>query len=69
MAHEIGHVLLNSNTHAEQGLMRADWSRAELRRTDQAAWNFLESEAAIVRAAAQQRLLSLPERTAQLVGN
>jgi hypothetical protein len=69
MAHEIGHVLLNSNTHAEQGLMRADWSRTELRRTDQAAWNFLESEAAIVRAAAQQRLLSLPERTAQLVGN
>ena len=55
MAHEIGHVLLNSNTHAASGLMRADWSRNELRRTDPAAWRFLESEAADVRSAALDR--------------
>jgi hypothetical protein len=34
IAHEIGHVLLNSNSHAPSGLMRADWSRTELRRQD-----------------------------------
>ena len=55
MAHEIGHVLLNSNTHAPGGLMRADWSRKELRRTDPAAWRFLDSEAAHVRSAALDR--------------
>jgi hypothetical protein len=69
MAHEIGHVLLNSNTHSETGLMRADWSRSELRRNDGAAWNFLESEAAVVRTAARERQLPLSERPAQLVGN
>jgi len=55
MAHEIGHVLLDSNTHAATGLMRADWSRRELRRKDAAAWSFLETEAAHVRSAALER--------------
>jgi len=55
MAHEIGHVLLNSNTHAATGLMRADWSRNELRRKDEDAWHLLETEAADVRFAALER--------------
>ena len=55
IAHEIGHVLLNSNTHAPSGLMRADWSRNELRRKDAAAWQFLDTEAARVRSAATGR--------------
>ena len=55
IAHEIGHVLLNNNTHAPSGLMRADWSRNELRRKDAAAWQFLDTEAAHVRAAALER--------------
>ena len=55
IAHEIGHVLLDSNTHASSGLMRADWSRSELRRRDAAAWQFLDAEAAHVRAAALER--------------
>jgi hypothetical protein len=69
IAHEIGHVLLNSNTHSAAGLMRAGWSRNELRRKDETAWNFLETEAAVVRAAARARLLPLAQRTTQLVGN
>ncbi len=69
IAHEIGHVLLNSNTHSVTGLMRADWSRNELRRTDGSAWRFLDTEAAIVRAAARERQSALAERTAQLVGH
>jgi hypothetical protein len=55
IAHEVGHVLLNSNSHAPSGLMRADWSRTELRRQDPAAWHFLETEAAQVRMTALER--------------
>ena len=55
IAHEIGHVLLNNNTHAPSGLMRADWSRNELRRKDSATWQFLDTEAAHVRSAALDR--------------
>lgn len=55
MAHEIGHVLLNSNSHAPSGLMRADWSRHELRRKDPSAWTFAHAEAARVRSAALER--------------
>ena len=55
IAHEIGHVLLNSNSHAPTGLMRADWSRSELRRKDPTAWQLLESEAARVHATALER--------------
>ncbi len=55
IAHEIGHLLLNSNTHAARGLMRADWSRTELRRMDAAAWQFRDAEAAHIRTAALAR--------------
>jgi hypothetical protein len=55
IAHEVGHVLLNSNTHSAAGLMRAGWSRRELRGNDAAAWHFLDTEAAHVRSAALER--------------
>jgi hypothetical protein len=61
IAHEIGHLLLNSGTHAPSGLMRADWSRSELRRKDAAAWHFLDAEAEHVRSAALgRRRISAP---------
>ena len=56
IAHEIGHVLINSNTHASSGLMRADWARHQLRAKDAAAWHFLDTDAEKVRAAALERL-------------
>ena len=52
IAHEIGHVLLDSNAHAPSGLMRADWSRHDLRHKDARAWQFLDNEAGRVRSAA-----------------
>ena len=55
IAHEIGHVLLDSNAHAPSGLMRADWSRRELRHKDAGAWQFLDNEAGRVRSAAMGR--------------
>ena len=65
MAHEIGHVLLNSNSHASSGLMRADWSRSELRRKDPAAWHLLNSEAAQAHAAALERQALMPAELAR----
>jgi hypothetical protein len=55
IAHEVGHVLLNSSTHAPSGLMRADWSRKDLRGPDEGAWRFRETEATHVRSAALAR--------------
>jgi hypothetical protein len=49
--------------------MRADWPRHELRRKDAVEWQFLESEAAIVRASALERRSPILQRTTQLVGN
>jgi len=55
IAHEIGHLLLNTNGHADQGLMRAVWSRAELGQNDPADWVFRQDEAATLREAAANR--------------
>jgi hypothetical protein len=55
IAHEIGHLLLNTNTHAAAGLMRAGWSRSELHRNVSSDWRFLDTEAAMMRAAVATR--------------
>ena len=56
MAHEIGHLLLNSDRHADEGLMRARWSRVELRRRDDRAWRFSTDEAVVMRDALAARV-------------
>ena len=55
MAHEIGHLLLGTNEHAATGLMRAAWSRAELRRDHTPDWQFLPGEVDTMRAAIATR--------------
>jgi len=50
LAHEIGHLLLGTKTHARAGLMRAIWSRAELQKGEAADWRFGRTEAARMRA-------------------
>ena len=50
IAHEIGHLLLGTNAHAGSGLMRAVWSRAELRSNDATDWLVGPSEAARMRS-------------------
>jgi hypothetical protein len=56
MAHEIGHLLLATNRHAPTGLMRAAWSRAELRHGNTADWQFLSDEADTMRMALAMRV-------------
>ena len=55
IAHEIGHLLLNTNSHPEGGLMRAAWSQRELRRNDAQDWEFRQPEADTMRAAIAHR--------------
>lgn len=51
IAHEIGHLLLATNNHPRTGLMRARWSRDELRGSRAAHWDFSAKEAARMRSA------------------
>ena len=55
MAHEIGHLLLGSNSHAYVGLMSAHWFNAELRRASRGALLFTSSEQERLRAALERR--------------
>jgi hypothetical protein len=55
LAHEIGHLLLGTNTHAAAGLMRAVWSRIDLQRNDPADWHFTGAESVAIRRAIRQR--------------
>jgi hypothetical protein len=62
IAHEIGHLLLNTNRHAHHGIMRADWSRAELSRNNPADWRFVEDEIPLIRSSAMARTTPLSAR-------
>lgn len=55
IAHEIGHLLLGTSLHSEEGLMRALWSRRQLQRNRPRDWNFLREESDAIRAAATKR--------------
>jgi hypothetical protein len=55
IAHEIGHLLLDTNRHADSGLMRAGWSNAELRGNARDDWSFGSGEIEVIRSAAVMR--------------
>jgi hypothetical protein len=54
IAHEIGHLLLGTNAHSASGLMRALWSRAELKRNEAADWLFGRTDAARMRSSVRR---------------
>jgi hypothetical protein len=56
LAHEIGHLLLGTNHHSAQGLMRASWSAADLRRAGAAQWQFDHEEGKAMRNGIANRL-------------
>ena len=51
MAHELGHLLLNTPGHADGGLMRAFWTDDALRSTSQTDWELQPNEVQAIRAA------------------
>ena len=56
IAHEIGHLLLNANSHGDAGLMRKKWTRTELQKNNRSDWEFRNQETSIMRAAVAARV-------------
>jgi hypothetical protein len=55
IAHELGHLLLSTNSHSAFGLMRANWSRKELSAAEQRAMYFSSSESKRIQQALMSR--------------
>lgn len=49
VAHELGHLMMRSSTHAQRGLMRRNWTRDEVRRNRADDWVFTPSDVAAMR--------------------
>jgi hypothetical protein len=56
MAHEIGHLLFNSNSHSWRGLMRATWPRKDLETGHREEFTFTSEQARHLRAAVMVRM-------------
>jgi hypothetical protein len=54
MAHEVGHLILHTNEHGAQGLMRAIWTEDEMSRNAHDDWIFASPERRQIRAALQR---------------
>ena len=50
IAHELGHLLLGTNTHTASGLMRSVWTPAEMRLSRPTDWHFSPADAAAIRS-------------------
>jgi hypothetical protein len=50
IAHELGHLLLERESHSPDGLMRASWSDDSLRISQEKDWQFNARQAAAMRA-------------------
>ena len=55
MAHELGHLLLGSNSHSPVGLMRAQWSRLDFRHASAGELVFRPHEAVFIRDQVRRR--------------
>jgi hypothetical protein len=55
IAHEIGHLLLASSAHSSRGLMRAVWSRDEIRHDRRTDWAFTASDIEAIRLRVRAR--------------
>ena len=49
IAHELGHLLLATNSHSPTGLMRAQWTSKEVRRNSAADWILARRDAEAIR--------------------
>ena len=54
-AHEMGHVLLGPDSHSPEGIMRALWSREDLKRAGQRRLGFSEEQSMLLQAAVVAR--------------
>ena len=56
VAHEIGHLLLGTNSHSDRGIMRARWSPTDFEPKAAASILFTASEADLIRGNVRKRL-------------
>jgi hypothetical protein len=63
LAHEIGHLLLGSNSHSVSGIMSAHWYGEELRRISEAAMFFAPSQSRMMRDRVASRQVDVPPVT------
>jgi len=56
MAHEIGHLLLGTNSHSPSGLMCAHWGKREMVLAARGQFGFSAQQAEIIRADVQARI-------------
>jgi hypothetical protein len=56
IAHEIGHLLLASNSHADTGVMKGHWGRGQIRRAMTGTLLFTQEQARLIRAETQKRM-------------
>ena len=56
IAHEIGHLILGSNEHSAQGIMREKWTSVQLTSSKPQDWQFLPSQSEQMRQARQLNL-------------
>jgi hypothetical protein len=49
VAHELGHLLLGSNSHAVRGLMQSRWSSEQMRKATQGNLQFTPDQARLIR--------------------
>jgi hypothetical protein len=56
IAHEIGHLLLGSNSHSGSGIMQGNWERGQIRKAMTGALLFTPEQAKLIQAEAQVRM-------------
>lgn len=55
LAHEVGHLLLGSNSHSVSGIMSPHWNGGELRRISEGTLLFLPNESRLLRERSKSR--------------
>lgn len=56
MAHEIGHLLLGSNSHSDTGIMQGQWERKQFRQLMWGNLHFTPQQSKLIRAEGQIRM-------------
>jgi hypothetical protein len=56
MAHEIGHLLLGSNSHSDTGIMQGQWERKQVRQLMKGDLHFTAQQSKLMRAEGQTRV-------------
>ena len=56
MAHEIGHLLLGSNSHSASGIMQGHWERGQIRQAVTSNLLFTPEQAKLIQAETQKRM-------------